>query len=93
MWHGADALIVCRDGLTLPGLYNQVVDANIGHDTAMPGFATEAQIGQSRTKITIYRTLPGETPTTALRTILAEQYRTEQRAKPKKRVRTPKIGV
>lgn len=93
MWHGADALVVCRAGLTLPGLYNQVVDANVGHDTAMPGFATEEQIGQTRTKITIYRALPGETPTTALRVILAEQYRTEQRARPKKRVKTAKTSL
>jgi hypothetical protein len=49
-------LIVCRNGLNLQSLIRRIVDAQVGWDTAMAGFTVdEGQIGQRRTKITIYR--------------------------------------
>ncbi len=54
------AIIVCRNDLDLVSLVNRVVDAQVGWDTAQPGFTTdEARIGTERTKVTIYRMLRG----------------------------------
>ena len=54
----AGALIVCRNGLDLPGLKGYVVDANAGWDTAQAGFVLgDAGVGRRRTKITVYRRL------------------------------------
>lgn len=52
---GTDAIIVCRGGHTIQSLVSRIVDANVGNDVAQPGFASEEQIGQTRTKVTIYR--------------------------------------
>lgn len=52
-------LIVVRNDLDLIGLANRIVDAQVGWDTAMPGFTLdESLIGQQRTKVTIYRPIP-----------------------------------
>lgn len=61
--HQADninALIVCRNGLTLEDLHRSVVDAVIGNDTAWQGLAHENDVGKLRTKVTIFRALRGE---------------------------------
>lgn len=49
------ALIVCRNGYSLPDMVNQSVDCLVGWDTAMAGFAPEHEVGMKRTKITIFR--------------------------------------
>lgn len=64
------ALIVCRNGLDLPGLAGQACDCAVGWDVAQPGFAPEGQIGKRRSKVTIYRILinrPVRTLTNQLR--------------------------
>jgi len=48
-------LLVLRNGLDLPGITGQVVDANIGWDRAVAGYARDEDIGKRRTKITVYR--------------------------------------
>jgi hypothetical protein len=67
-------LIVCRNGLTLSDIQGWVVDAAIGTEPyAMPGFCPEWQIGQRRTKITVYRRVLDKPAETTLTAILAKQ--------------------
>lgn len=54
-----DAIIVVRGGLALESFDGRVADATVGWDIAQPGFALDDQIGQQRTKVTLYRPLPG----------------------------------
>ena len=56
---GPDMIIVVRNGLDLHELAGQVVDASIGYDVARPGFAADADIGNRRPKLTIYKALRG----------------------------------
>lgn len=65
-----DAIVVCRNGLKLEALANQIVDCALGNDVAQVGFANEAQIGQQRTKITIYRVVTQPQPRQSLSQIL-----------------------
>ena len=54
------ALLVCRGGLSLEELVGQVVDANVGWERGVLGFALEPDVGRRHTKITIYRRLHGQ---------------------------------
>ena len=54
---GPDALIVCRNGLKLPNLSCQIVDAATGFDEGYVGFTRPQFIGKNRPKITIHRAL------------------------------------
>lgn len=51
-----DAIVVCRK-LPLSAYMNRNVDAQVGWDTAMPGFCADEDIGTKRTKVTIYRSV------------------------------------
>src|SRR3989304_5122341 len=51
-------LIVCHNDLDIYQLKRQIVDVQIGWDTAQPGFVVdESRIGQRRTKIAIFRVI------------------------------------
>src|SRR5262245_48459901 len=49
-----DALIVCPNELFIMFLINQVCVCRVGWDIAQPGLAPAHQVGQRRTKVTIY---------------------------------------
>ena len=65
-----DALLVLRAGVDIAAIRNAVCDCAIGNDTAMAGFAREEEIGQVRTKITVFRTVATERPARSLKQII-----------------------
>ena len=66
------ALVVCRNAIEFSDLASHVVDAAVGWDTAQPGFVVrETDIGQRRTKISIYRALRSKRYDISLSEVLA----------------------
>lgn len=68
-----DALLVLRAGVDIAAIRGAVCDCAIGNDTAMAGFAREEEIGQVRTKVTVFRAVATDRPARSLRQIISDR--------------------